>query len=162
MAPGPYVKRVTLQYRALRAADASRVLQQEVNAAAFRSQVRRRTGRDETARDARDSARARQAASEEAMGAGVCLVSMYITVTVTDPGQLKRAVADTETAARVAAAVRASLRRWEPPIEVRDVIVSFDSEDSSTIYIDIRYAVGETNDPRNLVFPFYVIPAEST
>jgi Bacteriophage baseplate protein W len=70
--------------------------------------------------------------------------------------------ADTETAARVAAAVRASLRRWEPRIEVRDVIVSFDSEDSSTIYIDIRYAVGEINDPRNLVFPFYVIPAEST
>ena len=70
--------------------------------------------------------------------------------------------ADTETAARVAAAVRASLRRWEPRIEVRDVIVSFDSADPSTIYIDIRYAVGETNDPRNLVFPFYVIPAEST
>ena len=70
--------------------------------------------------------------------------------------------ADTETAARVAAAVRASLRRWEPRIEVRDVIVSFDSSDSSTIYIDIRYAVGEINDPRNLVFPFYVIPAETT
>src|SRR4029077_3321265 len=70
--------------------------------------------------------------------------------------------ADAETAARVAAAVRASLRRWEPRIEVRDVIASFDTEDSSTIYIDIRYTVGETNDPRNLVFPFYVIPAEST
>ena len=67
-----------------------------------------------------------------------------------------------ETAARVAAAVRASLRRWEPRIEVRDVIASFDSADPSTIYIDIRYTVGETNDPRNLVFPFYVIPAEST
>jgi phage baseplate assembly protein W len=70
--------------------------------------------------------------------------------------------ADAETAARVAAAVRASLRRWEPRIEVRDVIASFDSADASTIYIDIRYSVGETNDPRNLVFPFYVIPAEST
>ena len=70
--------------------------------------------------------------------------------------------ADAETAARVAAAVRASLHRWEPRIEVRDVIASFDSADASTIYIDIRYSVGETNDPRNLVFPFYVIPAEST
>src|SRR4029077_18345688 len=67
-----------------------------------------------------------------------------------------------ETAAGVAAGVGASLRRWEPRIEVRDVIASFDTEDSSTIYIDIRYTVGETNDPRNLVFPFYVIPAEST
>ena len=70
--------------------------------------------------------------------------------------------ADSETAARVAAAVRASLRRWEPRIEVRDVIVSFDAADSSVIYIDIRYAVGESNDPRNLVFPFYVIPAETS
>src|SRR2546430_13066045 len=38
--------------------------------------------------------------------------------------------ADTETAARVAAAVRASLRRWEPRIDVRDVLVSFDTNDS--------------------------------
>ncbi|TMD11355.1 MAG: baseplate protein, partial [Chloroflexi bacterium] len=30
------------------------------------------------------------------------------------------------------------------------------------LYIDIRYAVGETNDPRNLVFPFYVIPPETS
>jgi uncharacterized protein len=70
--------------------------------------------------------------------------------------------ADSETAARVAAAVRASLRRWEPRIEVRDVLVSFDPADPSTMYIDIRYAIGETNDPRNLVFPFYVIPAETS
>src|SRR5881275_237580 len=38
----------------------------------------------------------------------------------------------------------------------------FDTEDSSILYIDIRYAVGETNDPRNLVFPFYVIPPETS
>ncbi|WUH97664.1 hypothetical protein OHR68_29655 [Spirillospora sp. NBC_00431] len=99
VAPGPFPKRVTLLYRALPAAAASRVLQQEVNAAAFRSQFRRRTGRDETARDTWDAARARQAAAEEAMGAGVCLVSMYATVTVTDPARLRRAVAHVETAA---------------------------------------------------------------
>lgn len=102
VAPGPYPKRVTLQYRALPAAAASRVLQQEVNAAAFRAQFRRRTGRDETARDNWDSARARQAAAEEAMGAGVCLVSMYATVTVTDPAQLRRAVAHVEASADAA------------------------------------------------------------
>jgi hypothetical protein len=45
---------------------------------------------------------------------------------------------------------------------VRDVLVSFDTEDSSILYIDIRYTIGETNDPRNLVFPFYVIPPETT
>ncbi|MFA1551747.1 SCO6880 family protein [Actinomadura chokoriensis] len=99
VAPGPFAKRVTLQYRALPATAASRVLQQEVNAAAFRAQFRRRTGRDETARDSWDSARARQAAAEEAMGAGVCLVALYATVTATDPDQLRRAVAHVETAA---------------------------------------------------------------
>ncbi|KAB2388732.1 hypothetical protein F9B16_03200 [Actinomadura montaniterrae] len=102
VAPGPFPKRVTLQYRALPAAAASRVLQQEVNAAAFRAQFRRRTGRDETARDSWDSARARQAAVEEAMGAGVCLVSMYATVTVTEPEQLRRAVAHVEASADAA------------------------------------------------------------
>jgi hypothetical protein len=70
--------------------------------------------------------------------------------------------ADAETAAKVASAVRASLRRWEPRIDVNDVIISFDTAEASTIYIDIRYSIGETNDPRNLVFPFYVIPAEGT
>jgi hypothetical protein len=81
---------------------ASRQLQQEVNAAAFRAQFRRRTGRDETARDSWDAARARQAANEEAMGAGVCLVSMYASITVTDRDSLRRAVAGVEAAADTA------------------------------------------------------------
>jgi hypothetical protein len=102
VAPGPFPKRVTLLYRALPAAVASQVLQREVNAAAFRAQVRRKTGRDETARDAHDAARARQAAAEEAAGAGVCLVSLYATITVTDPADLGRAVAHTESAADTA------------------------------------------------------------
>ncbi len=69
--------------------------------------------------------------------------------------------ADAGTAGLIGAEVRAALRRWEPRIEVHDVIVSFDTEDPTVLYIDIRYAIGDTNDPRNLVFPFYVIPAES-
>ncbi len=28
------------------------------------------------------------------------------------------------------------------------------------LYIDVTYAIRDTNDPRNLVFPFYVIPDE--
>lgn len=102
VAPGPFPKRVTLQYRALPAAAASRVVQQEVNAASFRSQFRRRTGRDETARDSIDAARAHQAAAEEAAGAGVCLVSLYAAITVTDPELLPRAVAHMESAAETA------------------------------------------------------------
>jgi hypothetical protein len=99
VAPGRYPKRVSLQYRPFGAAEATRGLEAEVNAAQFRGVYRRRTGRDETARDTHDQARARQAAAEEAAGAGVCLVSMYVTVTVASEAELPRAAAETEAAA---------------------------------------------------------------
>jgi phage baseplate assembly protein W len=70
------------------------------------------------------------------------------------------ATADGTTAGLIAAEVRASLRRWEPRIEVHDVVVSFDTANPSILYIDIRYVIANSNDPRNLVFPFYVIPPE--
>lgn len=99
VAPGAFPKRVTLQYRPFSAAEATRALESEVNAATFREHYRRRTGRDETARDAYDQARARQSAAEEAMGAGLCLINLFVTVTVTDPADTARAAADTEAAA---------------------------------------------------------------
>jgi uncharacterized protein len=70
------------------------------------------------------------------------------------------APADATTAGRIAWEVRTSLARWEPRVEVVDVDVSLDDVDPATMYIDIRYVVAGSNDPRNLVFPFYVIPAE--
>ena len=70
------------------------------------------------------------------------------------------AEADAGTAGRLSYEVRASLRRWEPRIEVEDVSVSIDDVDRSLMYIDIRYRIKSTNDSRNLVFPFYTIPAE--
>ena len=99
LSPGPFPKRVTLQYRPLPAATATRVLENEVRAADFRREYRRRTRRDETARDSADHARAQQAAAEEAQGAGVCLVNVFVTTTVTDEADLPRAAADTEAAA---------------------------------------------------------------
>jgi hypothetical protein len=68
--------------------------------------------------------------------------------------------ADGATANLIGAEVRRSLARWEPRIDVEDVVVSFDLKESSLLYIDIRYSVRQTNDRRNLVFPFYVIPGE--
>jgi len=70
------------------------------------------------------------------------------------------APADATTAGRIAYEVRASLDRWEPRIEVTDVEVTFDPADAATLYVDVRYAQRGTNNPRNLVFPFYLIPAE--
>ncbi|MFE7118794.1 GPW/gp25 family protein [Streptomyces sp. NPDC057654] len=63
------------------------------------------------------------------------------------------------TAGRIRYEVRLSLDRWEPRIEVLDVTVSPAPDDSSVLYIDVQYAVRGTNNPRSLVFPFYVIPS---
>ena len=68
--------------------------------------------------------------------------------------------ADGTTANDVGVEVRRSLSRWEPRIEVQDVVVSFDPLDQTVLYIDVRYSIRNTNDRRNLVFPFYVIPGE--
>jgi phage baseplate assembly protein W len=66
-------------------------------------------------------------------------------------------------------AVREALVRWEPRIELVDVLVTVDDavwapdrDDGavSLLYIDIQYTVGDTNNPRNLVFPFYAIEDE--
>jgi phage baseplate assembly protein W len=68
------------------------------------------------------------------------------------------ASADSETAGAIAKEVRYALKRWEPRIDVADVAVTFDARDATLLYIDVRYAIKATNDRRNLVFPFYVIP----
>ena len=72
------------------------------------------------------------------------------------------APADAATAGQIAHAVRVALDRWEPRIDVVDVTVRFDAVQRGTLYIDIGYTVRGTNDPRNLVFPFYVIPQHET
>jgi phage baseplate assembly protein W len=68
------------------------------------------------------------------------------------------ASADSETANGITREVRGALQRWEPRIDVTDVVVTFDGLDSTLLYIDVRYSIRATNDRRNLVFPFYVIP----
>ena len=64
------------------------------------------------------------------------------------------------TAGAIAHDVRDALETWEPRIDVIDVLVSFERADAGTLYIDIHYSIRGFNDPRNLVFPFYVIPEE--
>jgi phage baseplate assembly protein W len=66
--------------------------------------------------------------------------------------------ADSETAGAIAREVRGALQRWEPRIDVVDVTVTFDAREATLLYIDVSYAIKASNDRRNLVFPFYVIP----
>jgi uncharacterized protein len=63
-----------------------------------------------------------------------------------------------QTAGRIQHEVYVSLDRWEPRIEVDDVEVTA-GPDQSVLFIDVRYSIRGTNNPRSLVFPFYVIPS---
>ena len=70
--------------------------------------------------------------------------------------------ADAQTAAELAQEVRNALLRWEARVEVDSVNVVPDGADRTMLYIDIQYRVKETNDRRNLVFPFYTIPEDGS
>lgn len=70
------------------------------------------------------------------------------------------APSNSTTAGQAAYEVRRSLSRWEPRVDVDDVTVSYEEADTSLMYISITYRVRGSNDPRNLVFPFYTIPTE--
>jgi uncharacterized protein len=67
--------------------------------------------------------------------------------------------ANSATAAQIIYDVRQALERWEPRIDVLDADVSFDATENGRLYVDISYQARGLNDPRNLVFPFYVIPS---
>ncbi|WP_029290721.1 GPW/gp25 family protein [Cellulomonas sp. HZM] len=60
----------------------------------------------------------------------------------------------------VSQAVRDALAQWEPRIVVEDVQPVQDDDDAGLVRIAITYRVRATNDRRNLVYPFYVIPRE--
>ncbi len=57
-------------------------------------------------------------------------------------------------------AIRDTVSQWEPRVDLEDVIVEPDESSPARVLIDLRYRVKATNDRRNLVFPFYVIPRE--
>jgi hypothetical protein len=56
--------------------------------------------------------------------------------------------------------VKEALAMWEPRIAVDEVEVWADGVDGNRLNIVIRYTVKSTNDERNLVYPFYLIPKE--
>ena len=67
---------------------------------------------------------------------------------------------DASTVAEMEAAVRAALARWEPRIEVEQVEFDLSDVNEGRLTFTVRYTVRATNHKRNLVYPFYVIPAE--
>ena len=67
---------------------------------------------------------------------------------------------DAATAGRIEREVRIALDRWEPRIDVVEVAVSGAGAADGVLNIGITYRLRATNDVRNLVYPFYVIPEE--
>jgi phage baseplate assembly protein W len=70
--------------------------------------------------------------------------------------------ANDETAGALEIEVRTALRRWEPRADVNSVDVKISPDEPGLMFIDIQYTPKSTNDPRNLVFPFYTIPDDGS
>ena len=67
---------------------------------------------------------------------------------------------DAATVGQMELAIRDALDRWEPRVVVESVEFNLDEVADGRLIIDIGYRVRVTNTMRNLVYPFYVIPAE--
>ena len=67
---------------------------------------------------------------------------------------------DAAMVGRMETAIRAALDRWEPRIEVVSLEFDLGRVADGVLEITIGYRVRATNRERNLVYPFYVIPAE--
>lgn len=60
----------------------------------------------------------------------------------------------------MAEAVRQALGRWEPRVEVESVTAEPAPDGGGLVLVYVDYRVRATNDRRNLVYPFYLIPDE--
>jgi uncharacterized protein len=69
---------------------------------------------------------------------------------------------DAGTVARMETEIRNALDRWEPRIQVTTIDFDLDDVANGALIIQIAYRLRATNHMRNLVYPFYVIPAEDT
>ena len=54
-----------------------------------------------------------------------------------------------------------ALTLWEPRIEVIEVRVVSEPAEPARVLVEIDYALRATNQRRNLVYPFYLIPGEA-
>ena len=67
---------------------------------------------------------------------------------------------DALTLGQVEHAVRVALIRWEPRVDVHDVQFDLSQVEDGVLGIRLSYVIRATNSIRNLVHPFYLIPAE--
>ena len=66
---------------------------------------------------------------------------------------------DSYTLGRIDYEVRVALDRWEPRIDIVDVDFDTSEAEQGKLVIEITYSLRATSHVRNLVYPFYLIPA---
>lgn len=64
------------------------------------------------------------------------------------------------TIGRMERAIRDALARWEPRIEVEEVSFEIRDQRKGELLIDVAYTLRATSSRRNLIYPFYLVPAE--
>lgn len=96
LGPCAYPKRVCIVFEPIPERRAALEAERQTQAAVFRREYRRRLGRDESAREMVDLERARRAATEQAVGAGLVDVGVYAVVSGRDEADLAAVAADLE------------------------------------------------------------------
>jgi uncharacterized protein len=67
---------------------------------------------------------------------------------------------DAEMIGKMDAAIRVALDRWEPRIDVVGIDFDLTQAAEGVLEINLRYRIRSSSREHNLVYPFYVIPAE--
>lgn len=69
-------------------------------------------------------------------------------------------IVDAETLGRMELEISRAIARWEPRVDLISVQFDTSATGEGRLEISIGYRVRATNHVRNLVYPFYIIPAE--
>lgn len=56
--------------------------------------------------------------------------------------------------------VQQALDFWEPRINLLNVRVGSDSQNTATLLVEIEYEIKATHDQRSIVYPFYIMGEE--
>lgn len=70
------------------------------------------------------------------------------------------AVNDPTTHGLIRHHVQEAISLWEPRVAVREVRVRVDPDEPARVLVEIAYDLRATNQRRNLVYPFYLIPGD--
>lgn len=57
---------------------------------------------------------------------------------------------------QLASAIKQALLKWEPRITVTEVSVNPVPNEPSQVLVSIEYTINATNEPSNVVYPFYL------